>query len=562
LRYDLQLPGPCTRDHSNDFLSRVVNSIDAKSSGRDAVRPASRVAIHTAYIFVFAIVAILTIASLSLNRGYFGYTLDDAYIHLSVSEQIWHGEYGVNPGEFSTPSSSIAFPFILAIAAGSRLHRYMPFILNLAFLFVTLEIIYRFLLSVGFDASNRTRTYAASFVGLAAICFNLIGIAFSGLEHNAHIALTAAIIFGLTNFLKSGRLPWWLPICIIAAPLFRYEGLALSLAAILALFMHGQMRAALVASIGIVVLVGGFSLFLVAHGLPPLPSSVLVKSSVVENGVTGSVKSLAGSLFGNVISMLGRPIGLLAALGCIPATLIIVFEKWDGIRLTPRATVSFVLIFVVVAHALVGKFGWFARYEIYLIVAVAMMLVFLFEPQIRKSLANERDQAKLRLGGAVAILIIGFPYVIATAYVPLASNNIYEQQYQMHRFLTEFHHGAAAVNDLGWTSYRNQNYVLDLWGLGSEAARLALMKRDRDGLDRLVRQHGATVAAIYSEAFDHMLPKEWVKVGSMHLSRPRITPASATVTFYATDHANVDPVRRELESFAQRLPPRLRIDFR
>src|SRR5262245_45707833 len=64
-----------------------------------------------AYLGVGALLIGLIAAILVLNGGTFTYTLDDPYIHLSVSEQIRSGSYGINPHEASAPSSSILYPF-------------------------------------------------------------------------------------------------------------------------------------------------------------------------------------------------------------------------------------------------------------------------------------------------------------------------------------------------------------------------------------------------------------------------------------------------------------------
>lgn len=54
-------------------------------------------------------------AQLVLNGGAFCFTLDDPYIHLALSENLWkHGHYGVNLGEVSAPSSSVLWPFLVA----------------------------------------------------------------------------------------------------------------------------------------------------------------------------------------------------------------------------------------------------------------------------------------------------------------------------------------------------------------------------------------------------------------------------------------------------------------
>jgi hypothetical protein len=58
-----------------------------------------------------------------------------------------------------------------------------------------------------------------------------------------------------------------------------------------------------------------------------------------------------------------------------------------------------------------------------------------------------------------ALLMLNRGYVKGTLETPLAGRGVYEQQYQMHRFAVEFYKRPVAVNDLGWVSYRNPNYV-------------------------------------------------------------------------------------------------------
>src|SRR5882672_6661262 len=64
------------------------------------------------------------------------YSLDDPYIHLALARQILHGHYGINPGEFAAPSSSILWPFLLAPFAFTRLSEFLPLVINLGALVV------------------------------------------------------------------------------------------------------------------------------------------------------------------------------------------------------------------------------------------------------------------------------------------------------------------------------------------------------------------------------------------------------------------------------------------
>src|SRR4030042_4674796 len=56
---------------------------------------------------------------LGQTGGRFIYNLDDAYIHLAIAKHIVRdGIYGVTPFEFSSSSSSILWPLLLAGALG------------------------------------------------------------------------------------------------------------------------------------------------------------------------------------------------------------------------------------------------------------------------------------------------------------------------------------------------------------------------------------------------------------------------------------------------------------
>src|SRR6476469_58646 len=93
----------------------------------DSVRPVAAFAV----ILLLALCAIELAAIVMMNSGRFVYTLDDAYIHLAMAENIGLGHYGVNPGELSAPASSIIWPFLLAPVARVSFAEFVPLCLNL-----------------------------------------------------------------------------------------------------------------------------------------------------------------------------------------------------------------------------------------------------------------------------------------------------------------------------------------------------------------------------------------------------------------------------------------------
>ena len=149
---------------------------------------------------------------------------------------------------------------------------------------------------------------------------------------------------------------------------------------------------------------------------------------------------------------------------------------------TSRSLMALVLLISAGGHIVAGSFGWLNRYEDYVMVSTALICIYLGQSAIRSALApTRRDRLIVVFGSAAALLIIGSRYWQGTVKVPIASNNIYEQQFQMHRFIDGFYRGPVAINDLGLSSYHNPYPVLDLrrprLGTGPAADRFARQAR-------------------------------------------------------------------------------------
>src|SRR5690606_5192818 len=128
------------------------------------------------------------------------------------------------------------------------------------------------------------------------------------------------------------------------------------------------------------------------------------------------------------------------------------------------------LVAVLVLVMLLGRMDSYARYEVYALCAIGLGLVHLLQSELRQLLTSRMRTLILGVGLCLLGASLG-PYVFATT--PQGARNIDRQQHQMHRLVTECWRMPVAVNDLGWVSFRNDHYVLDLWGLGSETARKA-----------------------------------------------------------------------------------------
>jgi hypothetical protein len=156
----------------------------------------------------------------------------------------------------------------------------------------------------------------------------------------------------------------------------------------------------------------------------------------------------------------------------------------------------------------------------------------------------------------LALIFVGQRYLTVEAVTPVASLTMYEMNYQMHRFVVDFYRRPVGVNDIGWVSYRNPNYVLDLWGLGSETARLRRNAADRDAswLKDLVAAHQIGVVMVYDEWFPGQIPANWRQIGKLK-SDHRMAAPFDTVSIYATSAAAAPDSLAALRAFSRNLGP-------
>jgi hypothetical protein len=216
---------------------------------------------------------------------------------------------------------------------------------------------------------------------------------------------------------------------------------------------------------------------------------------------------------------------------------------------------------MIAGQAVAGRFGWLDRYEDYLLLGAALLCIYLAQSVIRNALAPvHKDRLVLVCGFVVALLVFGGRYWLMTVNVPLAANNIYEQQLQMHHFIDGFYKGPVAINDLGLSSYHNPYPILDLGGLGSEAARkLIAAHATAEDYKAFVAANNVHLVMVYEDWFPDQIPDTWQSVGMLSLSRRNLSASRRDVQFYATDNATAARVRQELAAFRKTLPPRIEL---
>ena len=486
---------------------------------------------------------IVAAAILVLCAGRLVYSLDDPYIHMALARNLWAGHYGLNLAEVSAPASSILWPWLLAPFTPLGLLEIAPLAINLACGAALLLFLMRCApreLGIG---DPRT----AALLGLAAVLvFNLVGLTFTGMEHVLQVLASVLIVVGLMRFLDTGTVAWWLAVALAAAPLIRYESLALTAPALVVLLLRG--RPALALGLGAVVLaaLGAFSWYLVSLGLEPLPSSVLAKSATLSQSSMGrggaAVTQIVRNLGDNVLSITGVLIAVLVGLAVL------------GWRQRRSAANGWLLAWLGAAlglHLLFGRHGWFERYEIYVVAPCALVAVRTWGDALRLPPPPGR---RLQAIAVALVLLLSVRFIRATALTPLGASNTYEQQYQMARFSRDFLRASVAINDLGLVAWFNPTrYVLDLAGLASVEALRAPRRTESAWITRLTDRYGVRYALIYDSWYPKK-PCDWVRVGTLTLGRRRVTPSESSVAFYGVGADAAEAMRSQLTAFAPTLP--------
>jgi hypothetical protein len=479
--------------------------------------------------FVGGVATLITAGILVLTRGHFLYSLDDPFIHLSLARSISEGHYGVNVEWPSSPSSSILWPFLMAPIASTAIAEWVPIVVNLACTAATAIVLAR---SLRHWLSEKV---AALVSGCAVLMLNVIGIAFTGMEHSLQVLLAALVTHGVLTAIYSQRVSKALVIAMILGPLVRYESAAVSVAAALVLILLGRFKVAAVTSATWIAILLLFSGFLVSLGLSPLPSSVLAKNNI-NGGTSGSM--LIQVTLGRIPQAFRNPPWVAALVVAV-----------GGLKLArrPWRLISAYMIVILMLHAIAGQFGWFGRYEVYALIAVLAPAI-----GMTHTFLQGRSRALTTVASAV---LIGSAGLLATTTVrtPWAAQEMYLQQAQTARFVSDFWKRPIAVNDLGLVSYRGRQVTLDLWGLGDQESRKERAMNQPLWMDRLVAKHDIHLVAIFRSWFPKSIPSSWITVADFK-SPANVTAVDPVVTFFVRDEIDAPAACEALSAWASTLP--------
>jgi len=471
-----------------------------------------------AFVLGVVLPALLAIALL-LHRtgGALAYPLDGPYVHLAMAEQMLRGHYGLNPGEFASPSSTIIFPVLLALL-GAPLAS--PLLVSLVAVGLSGYWLYRLAEGAGLPLRTLPPLGLLALGASIALATNLTGLALAGMERAPHVALTLLSLLGLRRFLLGGGIAWWWLGAVFLLPLFRFEGMAAVLAEAVVLLAFGRWRHALGLVLGGVAVLAGFGLFLQGLGLPWLPQSVIERSLLAGAEPNSLPRALWTNLRVNLVAYGGAQlVALMVALAWGVARS---WPGWDAAgRAEPAARTRVVIggfgVLVLGAQLLGGSLVSVSRYEVYATLLGLGALLVVFDTAIATAL-----RPRWIPGICLSLLALGAGQVLRTPDAVKAAVEMHRTDDVLARFLAERWPHPVMTTRPGRLNWRAPAHVSAITPAAAPDA----------AAEALAARHGVGLALIEER---RNVPAGWVPVGRLgsvvlHATRPEaVAPAADAV---------------------------------
>ncbi|HEY0758648.1 MAG TPA: hypothetical protein VGD59_05255 [Acidisarcina sp.] len=520
--------------------------------------------------------------------GSYVYPLDDAYIHMSIAKNlVRHGLWGVTAYHFSSASSSILWPLLVAVifkVVGVQV--LVPLFLSLSCGLLLLVVADRCI-----RAQSSAPPWLRTLALFALIFFTpLVSNCFTGMEHLAHAC--AAVLYCATVVdLAAGRRDRRSAIAFVLLSALlvavRYEAVAMIGMGCLILVLSRRWLLAVASAVAAALPIVAFGEYATAHGAYFLPNSVLLKSG------GGLVNRLMGNATSAHILILLLSLALLLYLASILAGSTTQTGSQTGsqtgTQTSPQTTLGalatgsaarprlWLLLFIgsSILHLAGGRVNWYFRYEAYLnavgVVALTIASAWLLRSELWARSAAQWTPRRLVLAlpAVPLIFILAMPALkmVARGFtsVPRVSSERYLEHVQPAMFLATYYpRSTVALNDIGAACFFTDANVLDVFGLASIEP-IQFRKRDgykADDLRDWAAREGAKVAILQIDWLDvgDRVPKEWVQVADWKFPSNLVFD-DLRVAVFAINPSDAPVLRQQLSEFQKRAPAALELSL-
>lgn len=514
--------------------------------------PASRGGITTAarvapvlLSLLSLVVAAAGLAAACRHDGLFVLPLDDAYIHLAVAKHLAvDGVWGVTAAGFTASVSSIAWPLLLAgifVLTGPSV--VAPVLVNALCAGATLLLADAAMRR--FDVGARWRALSLQAI---VFCTPLPTLVVSGMEHPLQILVLLAFVLHLCGVL-AGDSQGTRPLAIAgglatAATAVRYDAVLVVAVAVLASMAARRARAALWVAIGGVLPLALFGIVSVAHGWPPVPTSVLIRLPLVSEPRT-PIRAIVHFLgYRGLRTLVQEP--ALAALLIAAAAAIAC--RWSGgwRRWDQRQWLLAMFAATLALHVQYARTGWFFRYEGYL-VTLGIVAIVLVGRDLDAAASRRRFVAAM---AAVAFVPLAARGVAAIRATPAWSEEQFDTRHQAARFLERFYDRAIVeIGDIGEACYRTDIRLIDVNGLGSLDLLPSILATSDNSPSAADERRAAEAADLVVANLSGGPPDGWVFVGCWTMPDDPERCGETVYQFYARRGADASRLASALRDF-------------
>lgn len=479
----------------------------------------------------------------------FYYTLDDPYIHMAIAKNlVTEGRYSATHEMFSSSSSSPAWVLILFITYKLfGVSDKIPLILNILISILILIAANELLTQLGVSYYRRVVVEI-----ILTLLTPLVPLTYTGMEHNLHLLIVLLFYSLSIRAINGSRAAEIYSIGIAAlSTAIRYESLFIIVGFVIHSLVKRRFIYAFLLSMGSIALIAIYGVISLRNGASFLPNPIVLKGdNILYTYYYGMQEFLYTLITHGLRKVINYPIAHLC-LGSLAISAVLMTLNNHSLK-----DLSYISILAMIIHGTFGSFGWFFRYEAYIV-----LIAIIFSSS---SIDIHYRFKKVSVYVLICILMFAAVDRIITSHCDIrrASFHIYSQQIQMALFIDRFfsYSDCVAINDLGAVAYYSNTRILDLFGLGTDSVARTKEKwlYDSNAIRYFVKQYNVRAMIVYRDWFKSIWPEEYIHVADWSLKQAY---HGRVVSFYAPDRISAKRLLHELMIFENRLPQNVNVKY-
>jgi hypothetical protein len=471
----------------------------------------------------------------------FAYAIDDPYIHLAVAKNLFYNStWGAVWNEFSGTSSSILFTmlnWLLYVFLPAAISEYYPMILNVIAANLLVHLTFKLSDEFKFDKKLQLALFAILIVYLP-----LVANVMNGMEHLWHIFFLGFYIINLKRIIANEN---YSPIVFYLATIFmsasRYEGLFVVAAGFLVLAINKKYAVSVLQVFAAFLPLTIYGIYSMGQGGYFLPNTLLAKGKALEPNLSA-------------IIVLVQRVGeiLMTKKQILPSVVILLASGYYFARSKSKVSLYLTIFvgLVFLQHITFADFGWFFRYEAYLIFMSGVVLLIAL-----KQLHTENKLNKLVV---IAAIVISLPLVYRFVVSIERSNTSGKYFKEVHEDYALFvrdnfdNNEMIMAGDIGTLCFFTENPILDVNGLATGEVTEAIRNgyQTSNFMDSLAAAWDTDLAIMYRTWEGDLLSDKWKNIGYWYQYNP--TAGDSTYFgLYTTNEAKIERLEQLFEKNKQ-----------